>query len=422
MTDRGGDDPIRVLAISQLFPPESMGGAHRWHKLARHLPDGFECHVIAPPPIVPLGTFERSNRPWRRETVDGVSVTRLWTYQPAGDDDWAGVGRILNYLVFALLASLYVVVNWRRYDCVVTFVGPHSTLVPGIVAKALGRAWIVDVDDLWIDNAVDLGFIERDSAVHRAVEALERRAFALADHVVVLTPTMAEQYAAKHDAPDDDFTPVPYGIDLDEFATTTATADGTDPLDDRPVVYTGKFGQAQAFEPFFRGFARLDGDRELLVVGFGDRRDELERLARDLGIEDRVSFEGPVPREEIPSILRSAALSWVPLKTEHSLDYARPTKLLETMAVGTPYVASRVTEIEVVTERSGAGVAVDNDPAAIADAMRDVLADDAARAEMGRRGAAFVSEHHRWETLGARVGDVIADATGGRSRRATTAP
>ncbi|WP_254546619.1 glycosyltransferase family 4 protein [Halomarina pelagica] len=416
MTGRGDDDPIRVLAISQLFPPESMGGAHRWHKLAQHLPDGFECHVLAPPPIVPLGTFERSNRPWQRETVDGVSVTRLWTYQPAGDDDWAGIGRILNYVVFALLASVYVLATWWRYDCVVTFIGPHSTLVPGFVAKALGRAWIVDVDDLWIDNAVDLGFIEHGSAVHRAVEALERRAFELADHVVVLTPTMAEQYAAKHDAPVEEFTPVPYGIDLDEFAP--ATADGGDAPDDRPVVYTGKFGQAQAFEPFFRGFARLDGDRELRVVGFGDRRDELEALARDLGIEDRVTFDGPVPREEIPSILRSAALSWVPLKTEYSLDYARPTKLLETMAVGTPYVASRVTEIGVVTDRSGGGVAVDNDPDAIADAMRDVLADDDERAEMGRRGAAFVREHHRWPALGARVGEVIADATDGRSRSA----
>jgi|AntDeeMetagen134_2_1112570.scaffolds.fasta_scaffold01219_6 glycosyltransferase involved in cell wall biosynthesis len=414
MSEKSAENSVRVLIVSQLFPPESMGGAHRWEKLSRNLPEAIEPHVLAPPPIVPLGTFERSSRFWESGEIDGIPVTRLWTYQPT-DDDWSGIGRILNFTVFALFASLYVLLYWWRYDCIVSFIGPHSTLLPGFIGRAFGRSWVVDIDDMWIDNAADLGFVTRGSLVHRAVERLERYAFARADEITVITETMAEQYATKHGLSPKRFVVLPSGIDVDTFTavedTTAAAAEDT-VAGERPIVYTGKLGQGQAFEPFFRGFARLDRTRDLRIVGFGDRREELERLSKQLGIAERVSFEGPVDREAIPAILQSAALAWVPLKTEHSLDYARPTKLLEAMAAGAPYVASRVAEIKAVTTASGAGRAVANDPDAIAAAMDDLLADETRRIETGRRGTAFVAEHHRWSVLGERAGHVIRAATG----------
>ena len=414
MSEKSASDNVRVLIVSQLFPPESMGGAHRWQKLSQNLPEEVEPHVLAPPPIIPLGTFERSSRLWKSEAIDGVPVTRLWTYQPT-DDDWTGLGRVLNFTVFALFASLYVLLYWWRYDCIVSFIGPHSTLLPGFVGRAFGRSWVVDIDDMWIDNAADLGFVPRDSLAHRAVEGLERYAFSLADEVIVITETMAKQYAKKHGCQPETFAVIPSGIDVDAFAsvadTAATAADGDAMASERPIVYTGKLGQVQSFEPFFRGFARLNDPPELRIVGFGDRRAELEQLSQQLGITERVFFEGPVDREAIPAILQSAALAWVPLKTEHSFDYARPTKLLEAMAAGTPYVASRVAEIDAVTAASGAGRAVANDPDMIAAAMSELLADETERVETGRRGTAFVAEHHRWSALGERAGRVIRAAT-----------
>lgn len=404
MTDQHPEEAVDVLIITQKFPPESIGGAHRWHRLAKNFPDEVKPHVVAPPPTIPVGMFERSSRPWKHEILDGVPVTRLWTYQPTGGE-WTGIGRILNYIVFALFATLYVLAYWWRYDCIVSFIGPHSTLLPGLIGRALGRSWVIDIEDMWIDNAADLGFVSRGSLVHRAVEYIEHVTFALADGFTVITQTMAEQYGRKHDLPSTTFTVVPSGIDIEQFAETDETTS-----EDGPIVYTGKLGQGQAFEPFLRGFARLDSDRELRVLGFGDRREELEELSRELGVQERVSVEDPVDREEIPGILQSAALAWVPLKTAHSLDYARPTKLIEAMATGTPYVASQVAEIEAVTDVSKAGRAVENTPESVATAMQELLADEDYRVETGRRGIEFVAENHQWDVLGARAGDVVLSA------------
>lgn len=390
-----------VLVISQLFPPESMAGSHRWHKLCQQLQDEQSCRVIAPPPTVPVGEFDRSYKPWERDEIDGVSVTRLWTYQPT--DDWSSLGRILNYTLFAIHATLYVLCNFWRFDTVVTLAGPHTTLFPGLVANLLGRSWVIDIFDLWLDNAVDMGFTEESDISYRLLALLERISFHNCDHILVLTPTLGAQYRQKYDLSESKFTAVPFGIDFEMFSpdVTTETVDR--------VIYTGKLGQTQAFEPFFEGFARLDTDHELLIIGFGKRREELKELAVELDINDKVTIKNAVPREEIPKLVASSMLSWVPLRTDYQLDYARPTKFVETMAVGTPYVASELTEIEYLTTKNEAGITVPNDAEAIHTAMETIIKDDETRRTMGENGVAFTRTHHRWDTIGETVAEVISD-------------
>ena len=388
----------RVLVVSHFFPPESLGGAHRWQKLLESMPEDVEARVLRPPPAFPYGEFERDNRPIRRETVEGVPVTQLWSYQPTRE---SSLGRILNYVLFSVFASLYVLVNAWRYDTVVTVSAPHTTFLPGVVGKALGLRWVVDVFDLWLDNAVDLGYTEKGSLPYWYVYVLERLAITKSDGVTVITPTMAEAFQEKYGVDDARFTIVPFGVDDELFAPTDGEGHP------ERVIYTGNMGDAHALVPFVEAFEHLDERYELLLVGTGKRRDELERLARERGLADRVTFHGVVPREEIPPLLSGAAASIVPLKLDYHLDYARPNKLLESMALGTPFVASAVGEIETVTEESGAGLAVENDPEAIADALRTVLEDDERRARMGEAGVAFVEEHHRWPTLAKRVAPVL---------------
>ncbi|ELZ06010.1 glycosyltransferase family 4 protein [Natrialba asiatica] len=399
-----------ALVISQLFPPESMAGAHRWEMLLRNVPDSVESRVICPQPSVPVGEFDRRYSLWSNERVGDVPVTRLFTYQPV--EDRTNVERILNHVIFAVLATVYVLVHGRKYDCVVVQIGPHTTLVPGLAALATGRGLVVDVYDRWLENAVDFGFTDERSLAYRLLRWMERIAIERCDRLIALTPTMASQYVAEYDIDEDRIETVPFGVDDDLFDPSVAT-------DEEPrIIYTGKLGEGQAFEPFLRGFRRAEIDHELVVYGFGERRDELEALASRLGIDDRVRINGPIPREEIPALVASSAISLVPLQTEHALDYARPTKFLETMALGTPYVASAVAEIESVTEATDAGLAVENDPDAVAAALRDLASDPDRRRAMGERGIAFVDRHHRWDELGDRVGDLFSAIARDRERAA----
>lgn len=397
----------RTLVVSHFFPPESLGGAHRWQKLIGQLPDSHDCRVVCPPPAFPYGEFERSSRLIERDTHADIPVTRLWTYQPRSDStsEDSNLGRILNYIIFSMFATIYVLCNFWRYDAIVTVSAPHTTFLPGIVGKALGLVWIPDVFDLWLDNALDIGYVEKGSISYRVVAWLERRAIRSSDHVLVITETMADHYASKHDTPREQFTIVPFGVDAELFAPAASSPES------KTVVYTGNMGEAHALRPFIRAFKHLDG-MELQLVGTGKRREELETLCECEGLTDRVTFSGVVPREQIPAILGQAVASLVPLKQGHNLDYARPNKLLESMAVGTPYVASALCEIEMITKESDAGFAVDNEPEQVATALRQLINNSELRDDMGRRGIAFIEAEHRWSKLADRVDGVIRSRTG----------
>jgi len=273
------------------------------------------------------------------------------------------------------------------------------------VGKALGRTWIVDIFDLWLDNAADLGYAEEDSLGYRFVAWLEKVAFHHADHIMVLTATMKKFYLKKHSVKSNRLTSVPFGVNEELFTPSIETEP------ESRIIYIGNLGTFYVFEPYFRAFSQLDDEYELYVVGWGEERERLETLCSELGITDRVTFTGRVPREEVPQYLASAALNWVPLETNYELDYARPTKLLEGMAIGTPYVASPLAEIEVMTEESDAGLTVKNDSDAIAAAMEKILADPDRQQKMAENAVEYVNQHHRWPELSNQVGRIIFSAT-----------
>lgn len=393
----------KILVVSQFFPPESMGGAHRWKKLAEELPDEFDCRVICPPPAFPFGNFERSWKPIERDEIDSVPVTRLWTYQPKSDSraTESNIGRILNYAIFTMFATLYVALNFWRYDTIVTLSAPHTTFLPGIMGKLLGLNWVVDVFDLWLDNALDLGYVAQGTLRHRFVAYLERMAITRSDHVLVITPTMAEHFQDSYGVDSNRFTVVPFGVDEGLFGEKPKVPE------EKRVVYTGNLGDCHAHRPFFRAFADLDDSYQLLVVGTGKRQTELEQLCREEGISDRVSFAGVKPREEIPEILDESAVALVPLKKGYNLDYARPTKLLESMASGTPFVGSNVAEVELTAAESEAGLAVENDPETIGTAIESLVEDVDRRERHGWNGIEYIDAKHRWPELGDDVGDVF---------------
>lgn len=399
----------RTLVISHFFPPESLGGAHRWKKIIESLPDDHQCRVVCPPPAFPYGEFDRTWKPIERDRIDNVSVTRLWTYQPKADSTSgeSNLGRILNYLIFSLFASVYVLANFWRYDNIVTVSAPHTTFLPGIVGEAIGLTWIPDIFDLWLDNAQDLGYAEEGTIAYRYVSELERRAIRDSAHVFVITHTMAEYYANKYGTRLNRFTLVPFGVDEDLFTPSTESNQSSPAT----VVYTGNMGEAHALRPFIRSFDHLRGVAQLRLVGTGKRREELEELCREEELTDQVTFEGVVPRDDIPKILAEATASFVPLQQGHNLDYARPNKLLESMAIGTPYIASSLREIERISTESEAGFAVDNDAEEVADAVRRLTENQTLRDEMGRNGIEFIDQEHRWQDLARKIDRVLRNQT-----------
>ena len=175
--------------------------------------------------------------------------------------------------------------------------------------------------------------------------------------------------------------------------------------------------------PLVLAVARLDpqkGHRYLLeaaaqvpeavfaLAGDGPDRAALEALAVDLGIRDRVRFLGR--RSDIADLLAACDVFVLP-----SLYEGLPISLLEAMAAERAVIATAIggTDEVVVHEQTGLLVPP-AEPAALAAALRRLLADDALRRRLAVAGHDRVTSHFSIREMVARVSALYEEVS--RSR------
>jgi glycosyltransferase involved in cell wall biosynthesis len=141
---------------------------------------------------------------------------------------------------------------------------------------------------------------------------------------------------------------------------------------DGQVIGTlGRLVQQKGHEVLLEALTELPGARAV-IVGEGPNRSELERLARQLGVDDRLELPGW--SDDAPGRLPTFDVFVLP-----SHDEGLPLAMLEAMAAGVPVVASDVGSIREAVEHDRSGLLVrPGDPHALAAAVRSLL-DDADR-------------------------------------------
>ena len=138
----------------------------------------------------------------------------------------------------------------------------------------------------------------------------------------------------------------------------------------------------------------------LLIVGDGDLRHNYQREAMRLGVDDRTVFAGTVDHGALPAYFRSADVTILPSSPPESFGLV----LAESLACGTPVVASDIPGVRTVVEHGRDGLLVEpRDPSALAGAIAGILADEGTRREMGRRGRAKIEQRYNWRVIGAHL-------------------
>ena len=150
---------MKVLIISQHFPPEKSGNASRIFDMSSHLQKlGLDITVLAPHPCFPSGSFKRKWSISESREMNGIKVINLLAWQPNCQNP-GFMGRIAYYLTFPLHTILWIFFNSRKFDVIITSAPPIFTGFGGIPAKLLFRKkWVMDVRDLWINASISLGF------------------------------------------------------------------------------------------------------------------------------------------------------------------------------------------------------------------------------------------------------------------------
>lgn len=179
------------------------------------------------------------------------------------------------------------------------------------------------------------------------------------------------------------------GLELEEFSY--------DPPHNRTplIVAVGRLVEKKGFDDLVQACALLDAGGEEFrcqIVGAGELEQDLRRRIGELGLEERVEMLGPRPQAEVIRLVQEAAVFAAPCVVggDGNRD-GLPTVLLEAMALGTPCVSTDVTGIpEVIHDRETGLIVSQHDPAALACAIRRLLADSPLRVALAEQARKLV--------------------------------
>jgi len=219
-----------------------------------------------------------------------------------------------------------------------------------------------------------------------------RSVYPRASRVIAVSDGVALDLRENFDVPDEKIVSIPNPTDIDsvlELSRAPLPIEVGAPF----IMSAGRLVKVKNFAMLVRGFALAGGDRKLVIAGEGEERGALERLARELGISDRVLLPGFIQN---PYPLMAAADIFVlPSDSE-----GYPNALIEAMALSRPVIAAncdsgpsqilaglpRKAVSGVTFAESGVLVPVD-DEVAMAEAIR-ALNDEGRRADYGAKAAA----------------------------------
>jgi glycosyltransferase involved in cell wall biosynthesis len=212
-----------------------------------------------------------------------------------------------------------------------------------------------------------------------------------ADFVLPVTRVLAGHVEARG-VPSERIVVIPNGINTAHFASAPEPHAAKARLgwsDELVLGFTGFVRDWHGVDRVLRWLAHpgTPSRSVLLVVGDGPERGNLERLARELGIEGRVRFTGVVPRDDVPALVAAFDVALQPAV----VPYASPLKLFEYLALGKAIVAPRQPNIEEVLRDGDNALLFDpHDKESLASALTRLCQDTDLRRALAARARATI--------------------------------
>jgi glycosyltransferase involved in cell wall biosynthesis len=368
------------------------------------------------------------------EAEEWIEEVRYWRTHAGRGPAARWAGRASFTREACLMSWLHRRVAEASSACSPDLIHAHSPVLCGLpamrVARRIGVPFVYEVRDLWENASVDKGKFRPNSARYRVARALETYLVRRADVVTTICEGLARELVARGVDPER-VVLTPNGVDAERFSPRPPDTGLAEKLlggegsrcsawhpapgarHARPsfagcpasiIAYIGSFSHYEGLDCLIRALPVIrQGIPEvrLLLVGDGEARPELERLARELRVEPLVRFAGRVPHETALACYSLADLLVYPRARTATTTLTTPLKPLEAMAMGKAVLASNLPAMrEIVRDGENGILFRAGDVKDLATRATRLLANAALRAALGELGRRFVLRERDWHRVG----------------------
>ena len=383
---------MKILMLTQFFPPETAAGANRIGPMVAVLSKYYQVVVVALNPSYPSPQEYKEVPLKAHDARHSYAVKRTFSFYP---HTGSFLLRTVREHVMALRLALRALPE--PADIVVTsspsmFLGPVGLAV----ARIKKATFVWDIRDITWGYAKDVaGRSRRLTFAARMLEKYMLHTLRRADLIVGasqgITRVLLEGGVESGRA-----ITVPNGISTDLLDAIVQGAAG-EAENRRPVVaYAGVIGYNQSLGVLLET-ARMLPEIDFVLAGDGPELPLLKTKAGELGLGN-VWFRGYLNREELLELYRRSDVLIAHVRSSPTIDATMiPIKLFEYMATGKPIIyAGRGAAAELLEDIGCAVTVTPEDPAAMSTAIAELLGDPERMRALGSRGRSRVrSDFHR---------------------------
>jgi glycosyltransferase involved in cell wall biosynthesis len=403
--------PLRIMLITEYFPPEIGAGSTRAYELARRWSQrGTDVTVVTGFPDYPDGIIPESYRGHvlLREKIDTINVVRTYIYAAPNK---GFLKRSISYVSFMFSSILQGTIATKKQDLLVASSPPFLVGVAGFVISRLKRIpFIFEVRDIWPASIVQLGQIKNKMIIH-LLEWIELFLYRRAAKVVCVTDSFVEDIKARG-IPESKMAVIKNGVDLVFFKPDSLNLELQNQLNLKGktvVSYIGTHGLSHALDKILDAASLLHNHKELvfLFIGDGAEKEKLIKKSQLLKLNN-VRFLASVNKSELSKYYSISDILLVPLRGIPLFKTVIPSKIFEIMAVKKPILLSVDGESRQIVEEAGAGMFVEpENPQDLKDKILELIANPEKVKNMGENGRLYVEKYFDRDRLADQYLDLI---------------
>ncbi|MDP3015286.1 MAG: glycosyltransferase family 4 protein [bacterium] len=392
---------MNILVVADVYPPEVSSAANLMKELAEGLKKrGHNILVATAYPKYYLPKELEGQKFELFSDEAGIKIIRIKTL-PLKKVNFIirGVSQLFLPFLFFFKIKKYI---REKLDVVIVYSPPLPlALVGGMIKRYYGAKFILNIQDIFPQNAIDLGVLKgwKHKPAVWLFERIEKKVYKEADKITFHSEGGRKFLIEKKGVPEEKIVTLHNWIDIEPFKNLTKDISFRKKygLESKFIIlFGGIMGPAQGLEFVCEVAQKVADLKDLvfLLVGDGSEKPKIEEFINKHSLKNIV-IKPFVSKEEYPYLVKDSDVGMVCLNSKNKTSFV-PGKILGYMAAGKPIIAFLNKESDgfAVLNEVGCGYAVKSDDLEEAEKItRKIYAEKDRLKEIGENGFKYASEN-----------------------------
>lgn len=388
---------MKVLIITQYFPPEIGAAASRWGDYSRILSkNNHDVTVLCEVPNYPSGKiFENfKNQIIQKEHINSnLKIIRSLSFPT---NRKGKIKKLLHYLIF-MISGIFNLRKIKNYDLIIVSTPPLFVGVIGLyLSKYKSMQYWLDIRDLWPDSALALNQIKKGT-IYKLGKKLEKVIYENSQGYIFAVPDFKDYFETNFPKINKPIFNLLNGVDKRFLKNLSEQNFQRDEV--FTVLFSGNIGLAQSLETLIKSAEELKNyPIYFKLVGNGVKADYLKTLIKKRKLTN-VSISPSVDRKKLIQIILKSSVCVSLLSAKELFKNALPSKIFEYMACKRPVICNYGSAGNLVDLNKAGTVIKPEDSKELSSAILKYFNEPNLIATHGISGFSYVKKHLAKEDL-----------------------